>query len=173
MSDVRKVNNDVELDIERKEELDSMRMEYANPEDKEKLMKVDLTDKDEYFIAYPTKTDDDKDGERTLFMMAKGNFKEFIANVIETMLLNVPSEEQLEYITTKYTCDIGKMSTIKPNEKFGRCLMTGNQADLFYKLKYVPELEEKDEEIKSLKATINKLQTQVESYKFAIKKLGK
>lgn len=173
MSDVRKVNNEVELDIERKEELDSMRMEYANPEDKEELMKVDLTDKDEYFIAYPTKTDGEKDGERTVFMMAKGNFKEFISNVIESMLLNIPTEDQLEYITTKYTCDIGKMSTIKPDERFGRCLMTGKQADLFYKLRYVPQLEEKDEEIESLKAEIDKLRTQVESYEFAIKKLGK
>lgn len=153
--------NGVEVDIERKERLDSMNFEYSDALDKEELLKVDLTGKESYVCAYPMESD----GDKGMFLMCKGDFKTFVAPLVETMLLNM-GKEQLEYLVMRYIVDLKKISGISPDEIFDRVLMTGALVKEFCE-------SELEENLAELKKENERLKTQVESYEFAIKKLGK
>lgn len=153
--------NGVEVDIEKKEQLESMSFEYSDALDKDKFMKVDLTGKESYVCAYPMESD----GDKGMFLMCKGDFKTFVAPLVETMLLNM-DKEQLGYLVTRYIVDLKKISGIDSDEIFDRVLMTGELVKEFCESQF-------EERIEELKSENEKLKTQVESYEFAIRKLGK
>ena len=153
--------NGVEVNIERKEQLGSMSFEYSDALDNEELMKIDLTGKKSYVCAYPMESD----GDKGMFVMCKGDFKTFMAPLVETMLLNM-DKEQLEYLVMRYIVDLKKISGISSDEIFDRVLMTGELTKAFCE-------SELEENLAELKSENEKLKTQVESYEFAIRKPGK